>query len=82
MHFLLLLGVCVCDSISRSVAAAAHLSVCLGPCAEPIIPPPPAAPFLSLPRDLRPQRWKFATGPLPLGLPASRLENEWFLLTI
>lgn len=33
-------------------------------------------------KDLRPQRWKFATGPLPAGLPVSRLETEWFLLTI
>ncbi|KAI7836067.1 hypothetical protein COHA_010036 [Chlorella ohadii] len=33
-------------------------------------------------KDLRPQRWKFATGPLPPGLPVSRLETEWFLLTI
>ncbi|PRW57611.1 hypothetical protein C2E21_3605 [Chlorella sorokiniana] len=33
-------------------------------------------------KDLRPQRWKFASGPLPTGLPVSRLESEWFLLTI
>lgn len=33
-------------------------------------------------KDLRPQTWKFATGPLPEGLPVSRLETEWFLLSI
>lgn len=44
---------------------------------------PASLPPASLPhRDLRPQRWKFATGPLPAGLPVSRLETEWFLLTI
>lgn len=42
---------------------------------DPRCRPPPC-------RDLRPQRWKFAVGPLPAGLPIPRLEDEWFLLTI
>jgi hypothetical protein len=32
--------------------------------------------------DYRPQNWRFATGPLPGGLPVRRLETPWFLVSV
>ncbi|KAL4436837.1 hypothetical protein ABPG75_003976 [Micractinium tetrahymenae] len=33
-------------------------------------------------KDMRPVRWRFATGPLPGGLPVDQLGTQWFLLSI
>lgn len=51
------------------------------------LPPNPHTPHTTplpwpLPRDMRPVRWKFATGPLPGELPVDQLGTQWFLLSI
>lgn len=73
------LSLSACSWHARAMRLAQSASAtcpCHGASLHPRSRPAPPA------RDMRPVRWKFATGPLPGDLPVDQLGTQWFLLSI